>query len=255
MPRVAPDMPRQMLPPPTTTAISTPSSARASASSSAMRCTTTASMPKLMVPSANASPDSLRTTRRYWLSTVESLISVRSRRFAAGRSGHARCSPGYPAPDARSWGRTLVLAHLHAGEPRELGVAAEALDQLGDADLRVLHRRLLEQRDVLVERVEATLDRALELRLGHALVAALLLDDRLLAREHVDGHLVTGEVRGCRERDVQRDLVRHLTGRVVRRVDPADLDEDRDGAPVVLVVAVAVEQAVGLEAHDLAQHH
>ena len=42
--------------------------ARASATSSAMRCTTAASMPKLVVVSANASPDSLRTTRRYWLS-------------------------------------------------------------------------------------------------------------------------------------------------------------------------------------------
>src|SRR5262249_9500370 len=145
MPRVAPDMPRQMLPPPTTTAISTPNSERASATSSAIRCTTAASMPKLMVPSAKASPDSLRTTRDYWPS-----------------------SPG------GGMGRTLVLAHLHAGEPGELGVTAEALDQLGDADLRVLDRRLLEQRDVLVERVEPTLDRTLELRLGHTLVAALL---------------------------------------------------------------------------------
>ena len=36
-----------------------------SATSSAMRCTTAASMPKLVVVSANASPDSFRTTRRY----------------------------------------------------------------------------------------------------------------------------------------------------------------------------------------------
>src|SRR5262245_34411395 len=153
MPRVAPDIPRQMLPPPTTTAISTPSSARASATSSAMRCTTAASIPKLVVVSANASPDSLRTTRRYSLSSL--MIG------------------------------TLVLAHLHAGEPRQLGVAAEAFDELGDAHLRVLHGRLLEQHDVLVERVEPALDRALELGLGHTLVATLLLDDRLLALEHV----------------------------------------------------------------------
>src|SRR5215213_1118591 len=216
-------MPRQMLPPPTTTAISTPSSARASATSSATRCTTAASMPKLMVTSANASPDSLRTTREYW-PTVAWLME-----------------------------RTLVLAHLHAGEPRELGVAAEVLDELGDADLRVLHGRLLEQDDVLVERVEPTLDRAFELGLRHALVAALLLDHRLLPCEHVGRDVVAGEVGGRRERDVECDLVRHLAGRVARRVDPGDLDQHRDGAALVLVVAVRVEEAVGLEAHDASE--
>ena len=68
-------MPRKMLPPPTTIAISTPSSARAFVTSSAMRCTTSASMPKPIVWSANASPESLSTTRRYWLSVISSSSS------------------------------------------------------------------------------------------------------------------------------------------------------------------------------------
>ena len=41
---------------------------------------------------------------------------------------------------------------------------------------------------------------------------------------------------------------------LVRRVDAADLDQHRDGAAVALVVAVGVEQAVGLEAHDAPEH-
>jgi hypothetical protein len=45
MPRVAPLMPRKMLPPPTTIAISTFRSRRASLTSCAMRNTTGASMP------------------------------------------------------------------------------------------------------------------------------------------------------------------------------------------------------------------
>src|SRR3954447_21263790 len=229
MPLVAPDMPRQMLPPPTTTAISTLSSTRASATSSAIRCTSAASMPKFVVVSANASPDSLRMTRRYSLSAISRLR-------------------------ARSCRRTLVLAHLHAGEPRELGVAAEPLDQFADADLGVLHRRLLEQYGVLVEGVEPALHGTLELGLGNALVAALLLDDGLLAREHIGRDLVARQGRGRREGDVQGDLVRDVARLLARRVDAGDLDQHRDGAAFVLVVPVGVEEAVGLEAHDTPEH-
>src|SRR4051812_7198557 len=116
-------------------------------------------------------------TRLNWLSAINPLLVPAT----SGRAGRAHCSPGHPARDVRSYGRTLVLAHLHACEPGELGVTAEAFHQLGDAHLRILHGRLLEQHRIFVERVEATLDRAFELGLGHALVAALLLDDRLLA--------------------------------------------------------------------------
>src|SRR5712691_11032723 len=64
MPVPAPEAPRQMLPPPTTMATSTFSSWRTSAISVARRNTTSPSMAVSPLP-ANASPDSLRTTRRH----------------------------------------------------------------------------------------------------------------------------------------------------------------------------------------------
>src|SRR6185436_1966823 len=134
MPRFSPLMPRQMLPPPTTIAISTPSSRRAAATSSAMRCTTAASMPKPLRASANASPESLSTTRPYWLrccppSVMLSLRLVRSR-------------PLRPRP-ARGGGSGL--ADLDAREAAHAGIRAETLHQLGDGGLRLLDEPLLEE--------------------------------------------------------------------------------------------------------------
>src|SRR5947209_14190158 len=131
MPRVAPLMPRKMLPPPTTTAISTPRSTRAAATSSAMRCTTPASMPKLSDASANASPDSLSTTRRNRLSPT--------------------VAPS-PLVTVSPWSRAvLLLAHFDAREPVHRGIRPERPQQLPDRRLRVAHVGLLDEHVVLVE--------------------------------------------------------------------------------------------------------
>ena len=49
--------------------------------------------------------------------------------------------------------------------------------------------------------------------------------------------------------------MRDLPGLLVRRIDTGDLHEHPDDAAVVLVVPVGVEEAVGLEPHDVAEHH
>src|SRR6516225_8407924 len=64
MPTADPVAPRQMLPPPTRTATSVPRSWRTSAISLAMRSTTEPSIVSSTAALANASPESLRTTRR-----------------------------------------------------------------------------------------------------------------------------------------------------------------------------------------------
>src|SRR5690242_1972665 len=112
-------MPRKMLPPPTTIAISTLSSARAFVTSAAMRCTTSESMPKLSLRSANASPESLSTTRRYLLSDIS-----RSSRAPAGGS---------------------LLADLDAREAANRGIAAEPRYERSHRRLLVLDERLLDQ--------------------------------------------------------------------------------------------------------------
>src|SRR5690242_21689608 len=122
-------MPRKMLPPPTTIAISTLSSARAFVTSAAMRCTTSESMPKLSFWSANASPESLSTTRRYLLSDIS-----RSSRAPTGGS---------------------LLADLDAREAAARGIAAEPGDERPHRRLLVLHERLLDQRPARVGLVEA----------------------------------------------------------------------------------------------------
>src|SRR6476659_4073982 len=134
MPPVAPLMPRKMLPPPTTIAISTLSSARAFVTSAAMRCTTSESMPKLSFWSANASPESLSTTRRYLLSDIS----------RSSRSG------------VRS-----LLADLDAREATDRGIAAQPGHERPHGRLLVLHERLIDERTArvgLVEAVELALD-------------------------------------------------------------------------------------------------
>src|SRR6185369_12064708 len=133
MPRFSPLMPRQMLPPPTTTAISTPSSRRAAVTSSAMRCTTAASMPKPLSASANASPESLSTTRRYWLWCIPPSVIV---------SPFPLCGAG------------LRLADLDAREAPDGGIRPETRHQLADGGLGLLDEALLEEHVLLEEAVE-----------------------------------------------------------------------------------------------------
>src|SRR5712692_9861790 len=108
MPRSAPGNPRKMFPPPTTTAISTPSFECAVATSSAMRWTTSASMPNPMDVSANTSPESLSTTRRY------RDVSLTARPLVA-----------------------LLLAHLDPDETEDGGFLSETAEQLAHGGLRL----------------------------------------------------------------------------------------------------------------------
>src|SRR6266567_3354563 len=110
-----------MFPPPTTTAISTPRSDCAVATSSATRWTTAASMPDPVDGSANTSPESLSTTRRYRLALTP----------------------------ARS-----LLAHLDPDEPADGGLLAQTAQELPDGGLRFPDERLLDQHGVLVEGVQ-----------------------------------------------------------------------------------------------------
>src|SRR5262245_64947347 len=178
MPRFSPDIPRQMLPPPMTTAISTPRSRRASWISPAIRATISASMWCPVAAFSSASPDSFSTTRRKRLAM---------NRKPTPTTRVVRCSPGYPAR-----GRSL-LAHLHAGEAADLGVAAELGHELADRGLRVAHERLLEQHVVLVEAVEATLDDLRDRVLGLSLVARELLEHLALLVEHVGRNVLARE--------------------------------------------------------------
>src|SRR4051794_37722418 len=168
MPPVAPLMPRKMLPPPTTIAISTLSSARAFVTSAAMRCTTSESMPKLSDWSANASPESLSTTRRYLLSDISS--------SSRGRAG------------------VSLLADLDAREAPDRGIAAQSGNERPNGRLLVLDERLLDERSTrvgLVEAVELAVDDLGPGLLGLALLARLRLVDLALALDVTGGHLVT----------------------------------------------------------------
>src|SRR5829696_8269884 len=99
MPLPAPVAPRQMLPPPTTTATSTFSSVRTSAISWATWNTTSPSMELPPLP-ANASPDSLRTTRFHLAPLITVLrcdAEGSSRRAERGTT--ARGPPGSTSTD------------------------------------------------------------------------------------------------------------------------------------------------------------
>src|SRR5680860_742398 len=212
MPRWAPANPRKMLPPPTTIAISTSRLARASATSWAMRPTIASSMPKPVVVSENASPESLSTTRWYLLPVMV---------------------------------RVLLLADLEPDEPADGGVGAETLHELADRGLGLADEGLLDQDLVLVERVEPTLDDLRDRLVGLALVPRELLEHRPLVRDDVGGYVVAARVPGPGRRHVQRHVVGDRARLGVSRIDAAELHEHTDRAALVLDVLVGIEQAVG----------
>src|SRR3954452_5774456 len=94
-----------------------------------------------MLTSANASPESFRTTR-------------------------------FQGPVTASGIAGTLLADLDPREASDLGGAEQVVDGL----LRVLHEPLLEERVVLEERAEATLDDLRDRLLGLALVAGEVLE-------------------------------------------------------------------------------
>src|SRR5688572_31629046 len=110
-----------------------------------------------MLVSANASPESLSTTRRYLLSPIR--------------------------PPS-------VLAHLDPGEPANRCVLAESFEQLAHRGLGVAHERLLQKHLLLVEAVESPLHDLRDGVVGLALVARELLEHGTLLVDQVGGHLV-----------------------------------------------------------------
>src|SRR6478752_6202419 len=113
MPRSAPGMPRKMLPPPTA-----------------------ASIPELVVVSANTSPDSFSTTRSYRDASPNASPYAFSRR-----------------PDPCLFG-----ADLDPNEPADGCILAELAHQLADGGLRVTDEGLVEEDRVLVEAIQTPLD-------------------------------------------------------------------------------------------------
>src|SRR5262249_4129953 len=135
----------------------------------------------------------------------------------------------------------LRLADAEAGEGRDVHLASRE-DRL-DGLLRVLHRRLLDEHDILVERADAALD---DLRDGLLPVATLrgdLLRDPALLLAHVRGRLVPGDVLGTGRGDLLRDVLGDL---FVGRVELDEHTEGRRQVPVGLVQVgghvAAVEQ-------------
>src|SRR3954454_14191763 len=171
MPEFSPVAPRQMLPPPTTTATSVPNSCRASDTSMAMRSTMELSIVSTDEALANASPESLRTTRRH------------------GCVGSVRSAP-----------------HDHLCEADDAGVAEHLLHRL----LVVLGEGLLEQDPLLVPAVEHAVDDLGKGGLGLARVAGLGLERGPLGLDLIGGHIVPAEVLGLAEGDVDGDVVGQL---------------------------------------------
>src|SRR5438105_3197238 len=221
IPREAPFRPRKMLPPPTTMAICTLRASTASATSSASRLTTTASMPEPMEESANASPESLSSTLPHRLS-------------------------GTTVP--------LLFADFDPHEPRDLGLRPEPRQQRADRHLRVTDVALLEEAVLLVEAAEAALHDLGDGLLGLALVAGQVLEHDALGVDHVGGDVVAAHPAGGGRGDVEGDVVADLDRLGVGRVDPGQVHEHADRAPLLLDVLVALDQAAAhLEAGDPAE--
>src|ERR1017187_1946206 len=128
-----------------------------------------------MAVSANASPESFSTTRRYWLAATRLPLSL--------DAGLGYLTPG----PLRS---VLVLADLDAREPADGGVRSKAREELTDGSFRLLYEGLLEQDDVLEEAVQAALDDLGERLLRLAFVAGELFEHRPLLVEDVGGDVL-----------------------------------------------------------------
>src|SRR6478735_2831826 len=160
MPRWLSSAPRKKLPPPTTMAIST--CPTAAAISRAIWLTASGFTPSW--PAPNASPDNFRRTRRRPVAssiTWDPLVAFADYRTQA-KGPHRLCDAGLPE---------VLRADLEAGEAGER--EPSVLGHLRDGQLVVLRVVLVEQRDLLEERVHATLD---DLRKGCLRLALLTRD-------------------------------------------------------------------------------
>src|SRR5215472_7299525 len=151
-----------------------------------------------------------------------------------------------PADLAAARTSSAGLAHLEPGECPD-GDALLRQD-LPDGLLRVLHKRLLGEHDVLEERPQPALDDLADRPLGLAFLAGDLLRDAPLVLDHVGGHLVAGHKLRPHRRHLLRDVLARLLGRRVQ------LDEHperwRQGAVGAVQVAghvAAFEQGVPAE--------
>src|SRR5260221_4859923 len=228
--------PRNMLPPPTTAATWMPS--WAAAETSFAMCTTASGEIPSGSPPANASPESFSTTRCQ-LGCASPAMAAPSaaavvapfRRVVPSCTGASFRGLGWPP--ARSCAGSAGLSDLEPGKPPHAGamLRQQPLDRL----LLVPDGGLLDQHDVLQERVHAALHDLGDRLLRFPLLAGHLLGDPALVRHHVRWHVVAGHVARAHGRDLVRDVLADLGGCRVQ------LDQHAEGRrqPGVRLVQVA----------------
>src|SRR5258708_27299218 len=197
MPRCDSAAPRNMLPPPTTAATWMPS--WAAAETSFAMCTTASGEIPTGSPPANAWPESFSPTRCQlgWASpamaapsAAAALAAAPFRRVVPSSTG--RVPPSSRLAPARSCAGSAGLPDLEPGKPQHAGamLGQQPLDRL----LLVPDGALLDEHDVLQERVHAALDDLADGLLRLPLLAGDLLGDPALVLHHVRRHAVAGHV-------------------------------------------------------------
>src|ERR1700722_3792616 len=217
MPWSASWRPRTMLPPPITMPTST-FKLTTSRISSANRSIVTKSNPRPLPP-ASASPDSLRRTRGYLTSQPRGPLATAD-----------------SAPAATS----LLLAHLEPSEPSHGDLLAhlgrEFVHQIGNRLLGIAHPLLVQQGDVLVERLDLAGHDLVDQVLGLPALAHLLLEDAALALDTVGRDAVLVHAHRVGRGDMLGDLLDQglelgVPGDEIGLA--VDLDEDADLAVVM----------------------
>src|SRR5690606_34987061 len=202
-------------------------------------------------PPPNASPESLSRTRRRdagaslvtvksssraWTGSVSTLPQIATTSLDARPGGCEKARPRLCGTGPSGCTASDLRADLEAREAgdRDPRVVGDLLDR----QLVVLRVGLVEQDDLLEERVHAALDDLRQSCLGLALVAGDLGDDLALLLDDVGRHLVAREVLRRGERDVLRDRASRLG--VVTRV--GDDDADLRGQVLARLVQVDLER-------------
>src|SRR5258708_622078 len=189
MPRCDSAAPRNMLPPPTTAATWMPSWPE---SCSTRRCQRGWASPAMAAPSAAAA-----------------LAAAPFRRVVPSSTG--RVPPSSRLTPARSCAGSAGLPDLEPGKPQHAGamLGQQPLDRL----LLVPDGGLLNEHDVLQERVHTALHDLADGLLRLPLLAGDLLGDPALVLHHVRRHVVAGHVARAHGRDLVRDVLPDLGGR------------------------------------------